>query len=260
MIQFPAYIVYHAPEVWENRQAGLLENLEVVNGSALRDIAIDECSICLGPFSIPKPTSSDTNDEPPLSTGNDAVKLTCDHIYHRDCLKLVVEKHKPVCCVCRKPIRLPQGTCPTGYMSIAIHENRPCPGFTHADGSSVDAIVIRYTVPSGVQKEYHYHPGEKFKGTQREAYLPNNQEGRDLLARLVFAWKHGLIFTVGTSMTTHKPNQVVWASIHHKTSLNGGPHIYGFPDPGYLLNCHESLDALYVPDAKSCWTMENLLS
>ena len=43
-------------------------------------------------------------------------------------------------------------------------------------------------------------------------------------------------------------------SIHHKTSLHGGPH--GFPDPGYMYNCHESLDALYVPDAKSCQAME----
>ena len=34
-------------------------------------------------------------------------------------------------------------------------------------------------------------------------------------------------------------------SIHHKTSSKRGP--YGYPDPGYFINCNEELDALGVP-------------
>ena len=79
------------------------------------------------------------------------------------------------------------------------------------------------------------------------------------MSRLKYAWKHGLIFTVGTSLTTQQQNVVTWASIPHKTSLQRGGSAYGahpnphaFPDPNYLANCHDALDALGVPDTDTC--------
>ncbi|KAL7570975.1 hypothetical protein ACA910_002600 [Epithemia clementina (nom. ined.)] len=252
-------IDYEAPDSWGERQAGLLDELDIVDVSTLKDCAIEECSICLsslgGQDDEYVASHQGNNEDEQVAAGAAVLRLKCDHLYHRECLKQVVEKHKPVCPVCRKPIRLPQGTCPSGRMQIKVRRNCPCPGFSNDNGTSADTIVINYSIPSGVQNRYHYHPGQGYTGTAREAYLPNNQEGRELLVRLVFAWKHGLIFTVGTSLTTHAPNSVVWTSIHHKTSLHGGPH--GFPDPGYLFNCHESLDALYVPDAQDCMTWED---
>jgi deltex-like protein len=107
------------------------------------------------------------------------------------------------------------------------------------------AIVITYVLEGGIQKEYHDNPGVSYRGDRREAYLPDTPEGNKLLQRLIYSFCHGLTFRVGTSITTGKSNQITWASIHHKTSLDGGP--YGFPDPSYFYNANEELDHLGVP-------------
>jgi len=138
----------------------------------------------------------------------------------------------------------PQGPCPSGVMEIRLSQ-MPCPGF-----DATNAIQIEYSINRGTQKSYHDNPGQYFMGTRRVAYLPNNDDGLRLLARLKYAWRRGLTFSVGTSLTTGMSNVVVWSSIHHKTSLHGGPH--SFPDPNYLNNCNGSLDALYVPDPDTC--------
>lgn len=43
-----------------------------------------------------------------------------------------------------------------------------------------------------------------------------------------------MTFTVGRSVTTGKENSVIWNGIHHKTSLDGGPTAFGYPDPTYF--------------------------
>jgi deltex len=101
--------------------------------------------------------------------------------------------------------------------------------------------------------QYHEHPGARFCGTERTAFLPNTPDGCRLLTRLKYAFKHGLTFTVGTSLTTGRSDVVTWTSIPHKTSFNGAsgdPH--GFPDGKYLSNCNSALDALGVPSADDC--------
>ena len=144
---------------------------------------------------------------------NHVLRLNCNHLFHRNCLKQLIQ---PSCPTCRKPIRVPQGSCPSGQMTVDVQSHLICPGFVGADGRSVTTIVINYSIPSGQQKDYHDNPGQSYHGTQRVAYLPNNREGRELLSRLIFAWKHGLIFTVGTSLTTNIPNSVVWYVFHSK--------------------------------------------
>merc|ERR1712176_531392 len=102
-----------------------------------------------------------------------------------------------------------------------------------------------YSIPSGIQQSYHENPGLRYGGTYRVAYLPDNYDGRSLLLRLKYAFLHGLIFTIGTSLTTGANNVVTWTSIHHKTSLHGGVH--GFPDENFIYNCNCELDAVGVP-------------
>lgn len=52
-----------------------------------------------------------------------------------------------------------------------------------------------------------------FSGIRMDAYLPNNPEGREVLALLEKAFEARLILTL------NKSNKVVWNSkIHHKTS------------------------------------------
>lgn len=112
------------------------------------------------------------------------------------------------------------------------------------------SIVINYIIPSGVQKAYHQHPGQPYRGTRRRAFLPNNREGRALLKRIQCAFRNGLVFCVGTSQTSGKSNVVTWGKIRHKSTRGNG--IYGYPDEYYFRDCNEDLDSLGVPDAANC--------
>ena len=84
-------------------------------------------------------------------------------------------------------------------------------------------ITIQYHFPSGFQGPEHPHPGQYYEGTSRTAYLPDTREGREVLQLLRRAFDARLVFTVGTSSTTGRSNQVIWNDIHHKTSPSGGP-------------------------------------
>ncbi|KAL7531827.1 hypothetical protein ACHAXR_004260, partial [Thalassiosira sp. AJA248-18] len=163
------------------------------------------------------------------------------HLFHYECIQNALEA-KPQCPVCRKHVGAPQGKCPSGKMSVMVDPQR-CSGF------DVNSIVITYDIQAGTQLEYHESPGQKHGGKFTSAFLPNNPDGRNLLKRFKFAWMHGLTFTVGTSLTTGRSNQCVWASIHHKTSTTGGVERHGYPDPGYFINCNEELNGIGVPAA-----------
>jgi deltex-like protein len=175
-----------------------------------------------------------------LANGGQIVSLKhCGHEYHKQCIEGAL-KSSNKCPVCRTLISKPQGHCPSGTMRISYSNSIRCGGFDNCG-----SIIISYEIPSGIQSSFHENPGQQYHGTNRNAYLPDNEEGRELLDRLVFAWNHGLTFTVGTSLTTGQPNCVTWTSIHHKTSPRGGHH--GFPDQGYFLNAHGELDSAGVP-------------
>lgn len=169
-----------------------------------------------------------------------ALVSTCFHEFHLACILDSLE-YSCKCPLCRKPTQEPMGQMPSGFMAIDYKANLTCDGFQPG------AIVIAYNIESGMQKSYHENPGVAHSGTHRVAYLPDNDDGRSLLKRLVYAFEHGLTFTVGTSLTSGVSDTIIWASIHHKTSLSGGPH--GFPDEGYFFNVNEELNAMHVPSA-----------
>ncbi|GKY93857.1 E3 ubiquitin-protein ligase dtx3l [Mayamaea pseudoterrestris] len=184
-----------------------------------------DCAICLNPLN---------------ATDVGQVK-TCGHEFHLACVHNAIA-HSSRCPLCNKNIVEPQGKMPSGDMVYRTWHNVSCTGFAHAG-----TIEINYSIPSGIQEEYHSSPGSHFLGAVRIAYLPDVSEGRFLLKRLVYAFEHGLTFTIGTSLSTGQLNVVTWASIHHKTSRSGGAH--GFPDNSYFWNCNDELDALGVPRA-----------
>lgn len=221
-------------------------------------IARDEKIFYTAPVSLSTSTAVSAALRPPSctsSTGDCAICLDplsqqqfvhiqgCDHAFHFKCISDYLN-HELKCPICREPIGESQGHSPSASMSIKLTKN-DCPGFPNSK-----TIEITYDVPSGMQHSYQENPGRPFTGTARTTFLPDNEDGRRLLTRLKFAFLHGLTFRIGTSLTTGAHNVVTWTSIHHKTSLNGGSH--SFPDPDYISNCNESLDALHVPDADSC--------
>jgi deltex-like protein len=161
----------------------------------------------------------------------------CGHAMHICCLSQALQASNR-CPVCRECVSRPQGASPSGFMDITYST-------TPAQCDGHRAIRITYTLEGGIQKPYHENPGESYHGDRRVAYLPDSPKGNRLLRRLVFAFRHGLTFRMGTSLTTGRKNHVTWASIHHKTSCRPGPH--GYPDPGYFLNCNDELDRLGVP-------------
>eukprot|EP00551_Chaetoceros_affinis_P011634 CAMPEP_0203664872 /NCGR_PEP_ID=MMETSP0090-20130426/2199_1 /ASSEMBLY_ACC=CAM_ASM_001088 /TAXON_ID=426623 /ORGANISM="Chaetoceros affinis, Strain CCMP159" /LENGTH=665 /DNA_ID=CAMNT_0050528263 /DNA_START=21 /DNA_END=2018 /DNA_ORIENTATION=+ len=200
----------------------------------------DTCVICL---------SEMTDDE-------DIVQFDmpdCNHIFHHDCIKKAIQFSKPCCPTCRKPIDEVQGYSPSGTMSISTTK-RTCSGFE----SSIGTIIITYNLPSDTQKQYHPNPGVHFHGISRSAYIPDTQEGKDVLQRLKYAWRKGLSFTVGTSMTTGASNCITWSSIHHKTNMHSGAIHHGFPDANFFRNCNFELDALGVPEASNITTLPQL--
>jgi deltex-like protein len=180
--------------------------------------------------------------------------IGCKHRFHYDCIHEALTKSSAKCPLCSVSIQqesaktnTAQGKCPSATMMVSNRPGMNCQGHP-----GVGTIQLSYRIPSGTQKSYHPHPGVRFSGANRVAYLPDNEEGKKLLARMQYAFGHGLSFMVGTSLTTAQPNVVTWASIHHKTSLSGGTHCFGFPDDTYFDRCNEELDSLGVPQHAEC--------
>ena len=201
----------------------------------------DKCPICLCEFYdniIPenniyplKPLSEYLKQE------IDVVKLyKCeDHFYHIECLNNLIKDKQGggfKCAMCQKIYGILEGSMPPGSMKAFISKSHKCSGFHDY------TIVIDYNIPSGKLPN-----GQYFSGTSRRAYLPNNKEGREILALLKIAFDRKLTFVVGTSVTTGQKNTVVWNGIHHKTSLNGGTQNYGYPDATYFNRVREELAA-----------------
>jgi deltex-like protein len=170
---------------------------------------------------------------------------SCGHEFHVLCLQLSLAQ-KPQCPICRQPVAgTPYGKMPSGNMIVGQVPTWTCAG--HLLGT----LQITYTFLQGVQQPFHPHPGHPYAGTKRVAYLPDSSEGRRLLSRLQEAFRYGLCFAVGTSLTSGQRDAITWVSIPHKTNVSGGVTCHGFPDPLYFQNCHAALDALHVKPAST---------
>ncbi|CAN2389075.1 hypothetical protein PRIEUP_LOCUS17194 [Pristimantis euphronides] len=167
---------------------------------------------------------------------NRKVLPKCKHEFCDVCLQKALAM-KPVCPLCFVPYGVVMGNQPAGTMSEST-TNQRLPGFPDCG-----TIHISYNIPGGIQQENHPNPGKLFSGTYRNAYLPNNQEGKEVLRLLKKAFNQKLIFTVGESRTTGSTDTVTWNDIHHKTSTYGGPSAFGYPDPGYLKRVRDELKA-----------------
>ncbi|XP_074056971.1 E3 ubiquitin-protein ligase DTX3L-like isoform X2 [Macrotis lagotis] len=151
----------------------------------------------------------------------------CKHEFCGPCIREAM-KHKPVCPVCQTSYGIMKGNQPDGTMT-ASYRTSSLPGY-----NSCGTIVIHYDMRGGIQTEDHPNPGKRYEGTRRVAYLPNNEEGRQVLLLLRRAFDQRLIFTIGQSRTSGIKDVITWNDIHHKTLQFGGPENYGYPDPSYL--------------------------
>jgi deltex-like protein len=158
----------------------------------------ETCSICLCDFTDKKTLSK------------------CGHSFCSGCIDQAF-KHQKKCPVCSQVYGPLMGNQPPGKMTDTAKSMR-LPGFP-----SCGSIVIVYTFDGGVQGENHPNPGQRYTGTTRRAYLPDNAEGRKVLKLLRKAFDQKLTFTIGRSSTTGSNNVITWNDIHHKTNMHGGP-------------------------------------
>ncbi|KAI8499429.1 hypothetical protein Bbelb_224800 [Branchiostoma belcheri] len=177
-----------------------------------------DCSICMSGITDPK-------------------SLPCKHTFCRECIDKALS-YKSQCPMCNTIVGELKGDQPSGSMTWEIYLGTRLPGYENCG-----AIVINYYFPDGIQGPEHPSPGRPFRGTSRTAYLPNNDEGRELVQLLKRAFDKRLVFTIGTSVTTGARDTVIWNDIHHKTNTRGGASGYGYPDPGYLNRLRQELAA-----------------
>ena len=150
-----------------------------------------------------------------------------DHFFHLECLDLLIgNKNSIKCPNCSKIYGILIGDQPKGTMYAHISSNMHCSGY-----EDCDTIVIDYDFPSG----------KGYSGTYRTAFLPNNEEGKEVLGLLKVCFDRKLTFTVGTSVTTGRTNTTVWNGVHHKTNLYGGSTHFGYPDKTYFNRINEEL-------------------
>ena len=141
----------------------------------------------------------------------------CAHEVCSSCYDNIL-KTSPKCPFCLTFFDAPFGNQPKkGKMNHRImHYNLP--GF-----EKFKTIEITYEIPSGVQDESHPNPGRPYSGAYRTAYLPDNEEGNELLKLLYKAFECRLTFTIGRSRTTNLDDMLTWNDIHHKTQISGSP-------------------------------------
>ncbi|KAG8521994.1 E3 ubiquitin-protein ligase DTX3L [Galemys pyrenaicus] len=158
----------------------------------------DHCAICLETIS------------------NKYVLPKCKHEFCTPCIRKAME-FKPVCPLCQMCYGLQKGNQPEGTMDFTVLQSS-LPGY-----KSCNTIKIVYNMRGGIQTKEHPNPGRPYSGVQRSAYLPNNDEGIEVLQLLRRAFNQKLIFTVGHSRTQGVSDVITWNDIHHKTSIAGGP-------------------------------------
>eukprot|EP00118_Oscarella_pearsei_P007857 m.39438 g.39438 ORF g.39438 m.39438 type:complete len:746 (+) comp32742_c0_seq1:448-2685(+) len=184
-----------------------------------------ECPVCLeGP----------TSDNPKKI-------LPCKHFVCSACSKKLL---KPVCPICQKTFGTVRGNQPIDAQMRCQVVQFCLPGY-----EQYRTIQIEYKIPSGTQTTEHPTPGKRYQSTTRTAYLPDNTEGRQVLDLLQKAFSQRLTFTIGRSVTTGEDGVVTWNDLHHKTSTQGGPHCYGYPDPNYLQRVRRELEAKGITDS-----------
>ena len=161
----------------------------------------DKCSICLCDFTAK------------------ITLIKCGHSFCAGCTDEAF-KHQKKCPVCSQVYGPLIGNQPPGLMMINRYLPLSLPGLELGG-----TIVISYTFPSGTQGPDDPNPGKPYTETSRDAYLPNNPEGRKVLNLLKQAFAQGLTFTIGRSTKTGR-DCVVWNDIPHKTSIYAGPAKY----------------------------------
>jgi len=200
--------------------------------------AIDEekCSICQCSFyeeDLKNKTLNEIKEIHAKKDDHNVILLNkCkDHFFHDECLlSMMGSKEFIKCPNCNKLYGIMTGDQPFGIFTAKVI-NYKCSGYKE------NTIQLYYEFPDGIIN------GTSYKGTTRNAYLPNTKEGKEILALFKITFDRKLMYIIGTSVTTGENNVVVWNGVHHKTNLDGGAQYFGYPDPTYFNRVKEEIAA-----------------
>lgn len=187
-------------------------------GDSSNDAKREDCLICSDEFEV-----SATNWKV-LQCGHKLCIQCCEQIETTGTTMAGVTHTFIKCPFCMKTFGVEIGNCPNGTMRTSI-VSTPCQGYDR-----YQSICIQYVINCSPYQ------------LNRAAYLPNNDEGNELLELLQIAWDRRICFTIGTSATNGQENVLVW-NIHHKTAQAGGVESHGFPDDTYMKRCKLELRA-----------------
>jgi len=193
------------------------------------EVGEEVCGICFSEFDEAEGKDADG----PAFKLN---KCVGKHYFHKSCVGSWILTHLQ-CPICKVRYGVMTGTQPVNGQMTVHKTKESLPGY---EGSGT--ITIHYNFPSGVQGAEHPNPGKRYPPTYRVAYLPDSDEGKEVLKLLQTSWQRRLTFTIGQSVTRGVDGLVVWNGIHHKTSPDGGPESYGYPDPTYLARVRDELN------------------
>jgi len=173
----------------------------------------------------------------------------CTHAFHAACLRqMAAAAPSPFlqCPTCKRVHGVRTGTRPV--QGARMGHCLSAAGLPGHEGRG--SLVVTFTFLPGMQGPEHPSPGQPYHpvGFPRQAYLPDTPEGLRALHGLYLAWSQRLVFTVGTSLTTGRPNCVTWNDIHLKTAVSGGEHSY--PDPAFLTNLMAELAGFGITEGE----------
>ena len=140
----------------------------------------------------------------------------CQRIVCKACRDQVIQT-SPYCAICQHRLQPAVGKQPIdATMSHSVSLFSSLPGYP-----DVGTIIITYHVPEGTQTREHPNPGRQYSSITRKAYLPDNDEGREVLQLLRRAFDARIIFTVAAMEVSRLRDAVMWSDIPHKTALRG---------------------------------------
>jgi len=175
----------------------------------------DTCFICHSSLNV-----AGGHDPYPGMTSSVVSLIRCQHRFHLNCLRVMVENNPPVnnqslnCPECGRLQKDVLGNMPdNGTMSYKVIP-KGLPGF-----DNYHSIQITYNFQNGTQSPKHPSPGDPYFaiGFPKTAFLPDTEQGRSILEMLEKSFNLGHTFVVDAG------GDIVWGDIPHRTEFGGEP-------------------------------------
>lgn len=176
-----------------------------------------------------------------LEGGTD-FQLPCSHFFHEKCIATWLSS-RSTCPNCGHDYGAQVGQMPDGDMLWRRVD-------TKLSGYSCGTIVLHFHFLSGQMTLSGEATPTPYRHRSQHAYLPDNEDGRQLLAAFAVAFRRRLLFTLAQSTQSNQWRPVFAISL--KTSTRGGLWSNGYPDPNYFSCAAEELRVVGIdPDQVS---------